>query len=77
MASKPDFLARVPLFRDFDDGDLARFADASRVRSFAAGENLFEVGDPGSSLYIITKGNVQVLQPSHGSHLPLARSAWA
>jgi CRP/FNR family cyclic AMP-dependent transcriptional regulator len=63
MASRPEFLARVPLFRQFDPEDLQHFADATTMCSFGRGENLFEVGDPGSSLHIITKGTVQVLQP--------------
>lgn len=73
MPSKPEFLAKVPLFRGFDADDLERFADATMVRSFGRGENLFEVGDPGSSLHIITKGTVQVLQPGREANVPLAR----
>jgi CRP/FNR family cyclic AMP-dependent transcriptional regulator len=73
MPSKPEFLARVPLFRGFDADDLERFADATMVRSFSRGENLFEVGDPGSSLHIITKGTVQVLQPGRDANVQLAR----
>jgi len=73
MSSTPDFLAKVPLFREFDDDDLQRFADATHLLGFCPGENILEVGNPGSSLYIITKGNVQVLRPSPGTQVQLAR----
>jgi diguanylate cyclase (GGDEF)-like protein len=73
MASKPDFLAKVPLFREFGADDLRRVADVTKVRTFERGEDIFEIGDPGSSLYIITKGNVQVLKPTRGTEVQLAR----
>lgn len=73
MPSKHEFLAKVPLFRGFDADDLERFADATMVRSYGRGEDLFEVGDPGSSLHVITKGTVEVLQPGRGSNVQLAR----
>ena len=73
MSSTPDFLAKVPLFREFEDDDLQRFADATHLLGFCPGENILEVGNPGSSLYIITKGNVQVLRPSPGTQVQLAR----
>jgi len=64
VASKPDVLVRVPLLGDFDGGDLQRFFDATHVESFSRGEEIFAVGDPGSSLYILAGGNVQMVLES-------------
>ncbi|MEQ1856292.1 MAG: GGDEF domain-containing protein [Longimicrobiales bacterium] len=73
MASSPDLLARVPLFEDFQPQELEWIAAAAHLRTFAEGELLFEIGEPGRSLYVLTAGTVQVLHPNRAANLQLAR----
>jgi diguanylate cyclase (GGDEF)-like protein len=73
MASPPDLLARVPLFEDLATEELQWIASAAQTRTFAEGEHLFEIGEPGRSLFIITAGTVQVLHPNRADHFLLAR----
>ena len=73
MASPPELLRRVPLFEELGSEDLQWIAKAAHVRSFAAGESIFEIGEPGRSLYILTAGNVQVLHPGQPTSYQLAR----
>jgi diguanylate cyclase (GGDEF)-like protein len=73
MPSPPELLARVPLFEDLTPEELAWIATAAHTRSFAEGEHLFEIGEPGRSLYVLTAGTVQVLHPNRAAHFQLAR----
>jgi CRP/FNR family transcriptional regulator, cyclic AMP receptor protein len=73
MASPPDLLARVPLFQELGPDDLKRVAEVTRLRSFADGDYIFEIGEAGRSLYILTTGSVQILHPNQPSILQLAR----
>ncbi len=73
MASPPELLARVPLFEELGTNDLAWIARSAQVRTFAAGEHLFDVGEPGRSLFIITRGSVQVLHPHQPTNYQLAK----
>jgi len=73
MASSPELLAGVPLFEELGPDDLAWIATATHVRSFEDGKSIFEAGEPGQSLFIITSGAVQVLNPSQAESYQLAR----
>ena len=73
MASPPELLAGVPLFEELGPDDLAWIAKAAHVRSFEGGESIFEAGEPGRSLYILTAGAVQVLNPNQAEGYQLAR----
>jgi CRP/FNR family cyclic AMP-dependent transcriptional regulator len=73
MASSPELLARVPLFEDFSPEELRWVGEAAQQRTFAEGENLFEIGEPGHSLFIVTAGTVQVLHPHRAAAFQLAR----
>jgi diguanylate cyclase (GGDEF)-like protein len=73
MASPPELLARVPLFADLEPEELRTLASAAHLRTFAEGENLFEIGEPGRSLFVLTAGTVQVLYPNRSASFQLAR----
>lgn len=73
MASPPKLLARVPIFEQLGPDDLESIAGATQVRSFAGGESIFEAGEPGRSLYILTAGAVQVVYPNRAEGYQLAR----
>jgi diguanylate cyclase (GGDEF)-like protein len=73
MASSPELLARVPLFEDLSPEELRWIAEAAEARAFAEGECLFEIGEPGRSLFVVTAGTVQVLHPDLAANFQLAR----
>ncbi|CAN5410357.1 hypothetical protein BH10CHL1_BH10CHL1_06670 [soil metagenome] len=63
MLSTPEKLATlrlVSLFAETPDNILAEVADLLQEITFAAGETIFEQGDPGDALYIIGEGSVRV-----------------
>jgi diguanylate cyclase (GGDEF)-like protein len=72
MPSPPELLAAVPLFAELDADDLREIAESTHVKSFPAGEHIFEIGEPGRSLFIVTEGSVQVRHPDSESHFELA-----
>ncbi len=73
MASPPELLARVPLFEDLAKEEIEWIAEATHTRTFAEGEHLFEIGEAGRSLYVLTAGTVQVLHPNRAANFQLAR----
>ena len=73
MPSKLELLSRVPLFAELDIEDLHRVAAKTRTDSFTAGGLVFEIGEPGRSLFIISEGEVQLIHPGRDSTHVLAR----
>ena len=73
MASPPELLACVPLFEDLSEEEIEWIASAAHTRTFTAGDHLFEIGEPGRSLFVVTAGTVQVLHPNRADHFQLAR----
>ena len=55
-----DLLRRVPLFEGFQQADLERLAAATRRVSFPRGSIVFQEGDSGDFLLVLTKGRVKV-----------------
>ena len=53
-------LRRVPLFTDFDEAELRRIADISRIVETGAGTILTETGTPGDSFFVVIDGRVSV-----------------
>ena len=60
-------LQRVPLFTGFDDEELRRIADLSRVVELPAGTAVTQVGEPGDSFFVLIDGLVTVRLPVAGS----------
>jgi glucose-6-phosphate 1-dehydrogenase len=54
-------LERVPLFRGGDPLFLSQVGIALRPRAASAGEIIIKKGDPGSEMYLICRGEVEVL----------------
>jgi CRP/FNR family cyclic AMP-dependent transcriptional regulator len=73
MPSSPEMIARVPLFAELGPKELQWIGEAAHHRTFAEGECLFEIGEPGRSLFIVTAGTVQVLHPNRATSFQLAR----
>jgi uncharacterized membrane protein len=53
-------LAEVSLFALLDDQERALLAERVETVKFAEGAVIFNVGDPGDSMYIVTSGEVQL-----------------
>jgi CRP-like cAMP-binding protein len=53
-------LARVPLFADLSERDLAQLAQVAVPRSYEAGEAVFREGDSGDTCYVVREGSVRI-----------------
>src|SRR5215211_2506506 len=53
-------LARVPLFADLSERDLAQLAQVAVPRSYEAGQAVFREGDTGDTCYVVRDGSVRV-----------------
>ena len=56
-------LQRVPLFSGFDEGELRRVAELSRIVESPAGTVITQIGEPGDSFFVIIDGMVAVRTP--------------
>ena len=55
-----ELLANSAIFRDLDDGELAKVAAICEMRSTKWGEYIFHEGDDGDRLFLIAKGAVRI-----------------
>jgi CRP/FNR family cyclic AMP-dependent transcriptional regulator len=60
MCPEADLLKEVPLFQLLDENERAELAAQLDVVGFAAGETIFNYGEPGDSIYVISSGEVEV-----------------
>lgn len=60
MHPESELLKGVALFQFLDDHERADLASQLEIIRFAAGETVFQVGDPGESLFLIRSGEVEV-----------------
>jgi diguanylate cyclase (GGDEF)-like protein len=67
-----DLLTRVSLFHALAPEDIQHIAEAAEPVEFQPGENIVEVGDAGTSLFIVVDGSVQVLYPGRDQEVELA-----
>ncbi|MGZ4309150.1 MAG: cyclic nucleotide-binding domain-containing protein [Gaiellaceae bacterium] len=66
MAEAPlELLQRVPLFEDFDKGDLERLSRSFKERTFEAGSTVAGEGKTGAGFFVIESGEAAV--SVHGS----------
>ncbi len=56
-----NILARISLFSGLPSEELERIVSVLNVRELQSGELLFREGDPGDDLYVVAKGELQVL----------------
>jgi CRP/FNR family transcriptional regulator, cyclic AMP receptor protein len=54
-------LAKVPLFEDLSDRELAMIAASMKARTFPAGHEIAREGQHGVGFFVIESGDVQVL----------------
>ena len=56
-------LQRVPLFSGFNEDELRRIAELSRIVDAPAGSAVTQIGEPGESFFVIIDGTVAVRTP--------------
>jgi len=67
-----DFFKQVPLFEDLLQGDLRRLARILHERTYRDGEYIYEEGKPGTAMYIVRGGVVEVVRRKrNGEEVPL------
>jgi uncharacterized membrane protein len=72
MRPEAELLKGVSLFHFLDDQERTALAGQLEVVQFAAGETVFQVGDPGEALYVIRSGAVEAsLKNNTGERLVL------
>lgn len=59
-SAETDLLKEVPLFHLLDDNERAELASQLDVVTFAAGKSIFNYGDPGDAIYVISSGEAEV-----------------
>ena len=84
MPCDPIELKHVPLFALLDDEEIAVLAGQVDLKTFAARQRIYKIGDPGMHAYIMLSGSVQVTtvdedhqevvvdQPGHGEFFGFA-----
>src|SRR3954451_6269848 len=60
MCPEADLLKEVPLFQLLDDNERAELAAQLDLVAFSPGDVIFEYGEPGDSIYVISVGEVEV-----------------
>jgi CRP/FNR family cyclic AMP-dependent transcriptional regulator len=84
MACDPQELRHVPLFTLLDEDELSVLASQVDMRSFAARQRIYKIGDAGNHAYILMSGRIEVTtvdedhqevlvdQPGHGEFFGFA-----
>jgi CRP/FNR family transcriptional regulator, cyclic AMP receptor protein len=84
MPCDPAELKHVPLFALLDDDEIGVLATQVDLKTFAARQRIYKIGDPGMHAYILISGSVQVTtvdedhqevvvdEPSHGEFFGFA-----
>jgi uncharacterized membrane protein len=60
MRPEADLLKAVPLFQFLDEHEREELASNLEVVQFAKGQTIFNYGDPGDAIYVISSGEVEV-----------------
>ena len=60
MTRDPSLLKQIPLFSLFDDDELAVLAEQVELKTFAARQRIYKIGDNGGHAYVLISGTVTV-----------------
>lgn len=60
-------LKQAQIFKDLDDGELARVAEVCKEQKYLSAKTIFKEGEPGNRLYIIADGEVRISRQIPGS----------
>ena len=76
MPCDPQFLANIKMFQRLDDDDRIELAKVIDESKLAAGQVLFQTGDPGDALYIVQEGEIELfIKDTVGQKIVLATPA--
>ena len=67
MASVPELLKNVAIFKDLDETELGEVAEKCKQEKFNSGEYIFREGEAGNRLYLIVEGEVRISRDVPGS----------
>src|SRR6516225_4449964 len=77
-SEREQFLQRLALFSDLDDGELRELAEAAQVVQFPASALIFREGEAGDCAYVVVRGSVQVFAiDRNGDEVVLAQTQGA
>jgi CRP-like cAMP-binding protein len=65
-------LSRSPVFEMRSEAELSELARLCRSVTWRAGELVFQEGEPGASLYVLTAGEVEILSRQAGAEKVMA-----
>src|SRR5512133_603777 len=60
MSATLSIIAETPMFSLLDADERATLAELVETARFKAGETIFDIGDPGGSVYVVRQGRVEV-----------------
>ena len=60
MCPEADLLKEVPLFQLLDDNERTELAAQLDIVNFSAGQTIFNYGEPGDAIFVISSGEVEV-----------------
>jgi len=60
MTCNPEVLKQVPLFALLDDDETALLANKVELKTFAARQRIYKMGEPGGRAYVIVSGKARV-----------------
>lgn len=60
MPCDPDYLANIRMFEHLTEDDRTNLADVIDELKVAEGQILFQAGDPGDSLFIVVRGEIEL-----------------
>ncbi len=72
-SSREQVLRGIPLFAELTEDELARISSVAREVGFPEGARVVNIGEPGSTLYILLDGSVSILYPARSDEFELAR----
>jgi CRP/FNR family transcriptional regulator, cyclic AMP receptor protein len=60
MSCNPEVLKQVPLFALLDDEETALLANKVELKTFAARQRIYKMGEPGGRAYVVVSGKARV-----------------
>ncbi|HEY4240351.1 MAG TPA: DUF1003 domain-containing protein [Kofleriaceae bacterium] len=63
-----ELIARIPMFEELGADDVAELASSLTERRYKAGEMIMNLGDPGTAMFIVASGHVNIHLPGEASH---------
>ena len=74
LSEELEVLRNIPMFANVEPTQLKLLAFTSQRLTFAAGQDLFRLGDMGDCAYIILSGEADVLVDREGTEVAVAKS---